>query len=92
MAKEKKKLKKNNLKKDVGSSKSKAIAKKETKQITTFFKDLKSELKKVVWPTKKETINATATALMTVVVVAIFVVLSDYLFHNLIKTLILQKG
>ena len=38
-----------------------------------FFKDMKSELKKVVWPTKRQVINNTLLVVALVVVVSLVV-------------------
>lgn len=42
-----------------------------------FFKGMTSELKKVVWPTKKQTINNTLMVLFVVAFFAIVVILFD---------------
>jgi len=38
-----------------------------------FFKDMKSELKKVVWPTKRQVINNTLLVVALVIVVSLIV-------------------
>ena len=43
----------------------------------SWFKDMKSELKKVQWPTGKQTINNTLIVIACVVVVGIFIWLFD---------------
>ena len=55
------------------TSKSKA-AKTEKKKggVKKYFKDLKSEIKKVVWPTKKQVINNTGVVITVMVVVGLF--------------------
>ena len=42
-----------------------------------FFRDTYNELKKVVWPTRKETVQTTAAVFAFVVVMAVFLWLSD---------------
>ena len=42
--------------------------KKKPNRIVKWFKDLKSEFKKVVWPTKKQVFNNTLVVLVTMVV------------------------
>ncbi len=57
------------------------------KKIARFFKDLKSEFKKVVWPTKKQTLQNTGVVLafMGIVGVAIWCLDWGFLsFFNLI--------
>ena len=47
------------------------------KGIGKYFKDTKSELKKVVWPTKSQMINNTLIVLACVLVVGIFIWVFD---------------
>lgn len=47
------------------------------KGIGKYFKDTKSELKKVVWPTKSQMLNNTLIVLACVLVVGIFIVIFD---------------
>jgi len=58
------------------------------KSTVKFFKDLKSELKKIVWPTPKETLNGTIVVAVAVVVVGAFVGLLDALFTFLLQFVI----
>lgn len=46
----------------------------------SFFKDSKSELKRVSWPTPKALINDTTTVIGIVLVVAIIVIILDFIF------------
>lgn len=41
------------------------------KRVGKWFREMKSELKKVIWPTPKQTANNTAVALVVMVVAAI---------------------
>ncbi len=43
------------------------------KRIARFFKDLKGEFKKIVWPTKKQVVNNTIVVIVTCVIAGIFV-------------------
>ena len=52
-----------------------------------FFKEVKQEGKKIVWPTKKETLITTAMVLLMVVVFSIFFLLVDNVIAWFIKTL-----
>ena len=45
--------------------------------VAKFFRDTKSELKKVVWPTKSQMPNNTLIVLACVLVVGIFIVIFD---------------
>lgn len=60
---------------DSKTAKSKASAKLEkTKKggVKKYFRDLKSELKKVVWPSRKQVIDNTGIVLSVMVVMALF--------------------
>lgn len=50
------------------------------KKFISFFKEMKSELKKVVWPTPKQLLNNTLVVLVVVVLSAVFIGLVDSLF------------
>lgn len=58
------------------------------RRVFGYFKELKNELKKVVWPSKKKVFNATMIVIVTVIVMSSFVVLADFAFHNLLKLLL----
>ena len=62
-------------KKDAKSSKPGLGAK-----IKKFFKDYKSEMKKVVWPSKKQIINNTVVVAVVVVVAAVLIMVLDAVF------------
>ena len=47
--------------------------KKQPNSVAKYFKDLRSEFKKVVWPTKKQVINNTTVVLVTILLIGIFV-------------------
>ena len=54
--------------------------KKESKQKSRFFKDMKAELKKVIWPTAKQTANNTVAVIAFTLVVALIVFVLDVVF------------
>ena len=56
--------------------------------LPTFFKEVKSELTKVTWLSRQQTLRLTAIVLAVSVVVAIFISLLDYLFTKLMGLLI----
>ncbi len=60
-------------KKDVNKEKSK----------NNFFKELKSELKKVTWPTFKKLVNNTSAVISIVLIVCAIVFVLDVCFENL---------
>ena len=49
-----------------------------SKNITKFFKDIRSELKKVVWLNRKQLTNNTITVLITCALVGVIIWLSDF--------------
>lgn len=58
------------------------------KKMAKFFKDMKSEAKKVVWPNKKQVINNTAVAIAAIVIVGVLVGGLDAVFAWLRNLLI----
>lgn len=50
-----------------------------------FFKDVRFELGKVIWPGKQEIIAATVVVLVAVAFFSVFIGLIDLVFVNLIK-------
>ena len=57
-----------------------------------WFRDLKSELQKVVWPTKKQTLNNTLVALVVIVASAIILWGFDSLAQLGVSSLIKLVG
>jgi preprotein translocase subunit SecE len=49
-----------------------------------FFKEVKDELKKVVWPSKNEVVRLTLIVILVSVGVGLFLGLMDYIFTNLL--------
>ena len=56
-------------------------------RIGRWFHELKVELKKVVWPTRKQTVNNTLIVIACVVFVGIFIWLFDAVANALIQAL-----
>ncbi len=57
-----------------------AKTKKSGNKITKFFKEVKSELKKVTWPSKKQVIKNTLVVIAAVVIIGIVIWVLDLLF------------
>ena len=57
-------------------------------RIGKWLKDMKSELKKVQWPTRKQTINNTLIVIACVVIVGIFIWIFDFLAGTAIDLII----
>lgn len=63
-------------------------AKKKPNRIVKWFRELRSEFKKVVWPTKKQVITNTSVVLAVMVVSSIFVGALDLGFMRLLRLLL----
>lgn len=62
-------------------------------RIGKWFKEMKSELKKVQWPTAKQTVNNTVIVIVCCVVVGLFIGVFDWLAQSIISALLtLFKG
>ena len=55
--------------------------KKESK-IKKFFKDYKSEIKKIVWPSWKQVLKNTAVVIVVVLICAVIIGALDYAFSQ----------
>ncbi len=55
---------------------------------TEFFANVKGELNKVTWPTKKETYSSTVVVISLVLVVAVFLWVVDSALVRLIRMLL----
>lgn len=62
--------------------------KKQKKSVVKYFKDARSEFKKVVWPTRKSVINNTIVVIVAMVVCGIAIWGMDNIFMLLIKLLL----
>ena len=51
------------------------------KNVGTFFKEVKVELSKIVWPTREEFIGATIVALIVILAFTLFLSAINYLFR-----------
>ncbi len=59
-----------------------------TSRIGTYFRGVKSELKKVNWPTRKELTNYTIVVLVTVFVMTIVIWGLDFAFESLVGLIV----
>jgi preprotein translocase subunit SecE len=53
-----------------------------------YLQEVQSELKKVTWPTQKQTLGTTAVVIVLVAIVSIFLGLFDYGFSQLIQAVL----
>ena len=56
--------------------------------LSRWFREMKSELKKVQWPTRKQTINNTLIVIACVIVVGVFIWIFDYIAGSAIDVLL----
>lgn len=62
--------------------------KKQKKSVVKYFKDARSEFKKVVWPTRKSVFNNTVVVIVAMVVSGLVIWGMDNVFMLLIKLLL----
>ena len=72
---------------EAAESKKAAKVKKEKKpnvfkKIGRFFKELKSEISKVVWPSAGQVVNNTVTVLVIALICSVFIGIIDWLFKT----------
>lgn len=60
------------------------VAKKKKKGLKNFFSEIKSELKKVTWPTKSQLINNTLIILIFIAIVTAILAILDVAFFKLV--------
>jgi preprotein translocase subunit SecE len=54
-------------------------------KIIRFLSEAKTELKRVTWPTPKQTLASTAVVIVIVFIIAIFLGIIDYVLAKLVK-------
>ena len=54
-------------------------------RVKRFFKDIRGELKKVAWPSKKQVINNTTVVIVVVIISSIGISLIDYFFGLVVR-------
>jgi len=57
-------------------------------KVSEFLGDVKAELQKVTWPTRKETYGSTVVVIILVLMVAVFLWVVDSALSTLIRTLL----
>lgn len=51
-----------------------------SKNVVKFFREIRSELKRVIWPTREQLVNNTATVLLACLVVGALIWVADLAF------------
>ena len=63
------------------------------KRISKWFREMRAELKKVVWPTKKQVLQNTVVVLISVLVIGVFIWIFDLGGNLIVEGIIsLVKG
>jgi len=56
--------------------------------VQTFFMEVRTELKKCSWPTRPELVGSTGVVIVAVVLLALFVGLSDLVLNKVMQVII----
>ena len=64
------------------------IKKDDSKSLSRYFKGVKSELKKVVWPTRKELINYSIIVILAVIAIMLLFLVYDKIIMFLLSSFI----
>ncbi len=64
------------------------MAEKKENAIAKYFRGIKSEFKKITWPSFKQIINNTSTVIISVVVIGLFIFLLDTAFGAILNLFI----
>ena len=54
-------------------------------RIVKFFREVKSEMKKVVWPTWSQTVNNTVIVIAVIIMVGICLTIVDTIFGGIVR-------
>ncbi|MFH1032863.1 MAG: preprotein translocase subunit SecE [Pseudomonadota bacterium] len=57
-------------------------------QAVQFLREVKTELKKVTWPSRKQTMSSTGVVVGLVIVISLFLGLVDYVLTHVVRFLI----
>ena len=60
---------------------------KKSGKIATYFRELKSEFKRISWPSFKQVKNNTGIVIAFIVVLGVFIAIVDFIFNWLISLL-----
>lgn len=70
----------------------KSVRKEERTSATQFFKEVRSELRKVAWPTREELIRYSIIVLVAIVALTIFVTALDWVFLRFVQDFLFDTG
>ena len=58
------------------------------RKASAFLQEFRTEMRKVTWPGKKETISSTAVVIITVMIIVLFLGLVDYALGRLVYSVL----
>ena len=58
--------------------------------VTNFFIDVREEIKKISWPTSKQTIDTTLLVVAATIVIAIYLGVIDYVLTFLVQKFLIK--
>jgi preprotein translocase subunit SecE len=76
----------------VGIAAAIALQTEKGRSLSSFVKESQTEVRKVVWPTRQETVQTTLVVMVVVVVIAIFLWLLDMGLGGIVSYAMEQKG
>lgn len=59
------------------------------RRIAKFFREVKSEMKKVVWPTWSQTLNNTLVVIAFIILIGIFMAIVDFIFSGIVRGVVI---
>jgi preprotein translocase subunit SecE len=57
-------------------------------KVKTFLQEFKTEMKKVSWPARKETISSTAVVIVTVMIIVAFLGIVDFALGKIVQSVL----
>jgi preprotein translocase subunit SecE len=57
-------------------------------KVKTFLQEFKTEMKKVSWPARKETVSSTAVVIVTVLIIVVFLGLVDFALGKIVQSVL----
>ena len=76
----------------IGTAAAIALQTDQGRTLTAFVKESQTEVRKVVWPTRQETLQTTFFVMLVVVIVAIFLWLLDMALGGIVSLVMGQRG
>ena len=58
------------------------------KRVSQFFEDVKTEFKRVQWPTREATVRSTSVVLSVSLVIAVYLGIADQILANIMRVII----